>query len=58
MIQIPVVTTQNPDGTEIHSPESSIPSNATWVVCDGENYTVYQPGDELPSLGASEVAED
>jgi hypothetical protein len=30
-------------------PDESIPENAIAVVCDGENYVVYEPGDEVPT---------
>lgn len=30
------------------SPAEPIPDDAIKVVCDGETYTVYQPGDTLP----------
>lgn len=30
------------------APSEAIPNTAVRVVCDGENYTVYEDGDELP----------
>lgn len=45
MIQIKVI---NVDG--INKPSSPIPSDNIGVICDGETYTVYQPGDELPEI--------
>lgn len=30
------------------TPETPIPSDAICVTCDGTEYTVYQPGDDLP----------
>ncbi|TDY26316.1 hypothetical protein B0G81_6826 [Paraburkholderia sp. BL6665CI2N2] len=46
MIAIPVATDDN--GTLY--PSDPIPPDAIAVVCDGTNYTVYQPGDTLPSV--------
>lgn len=31
------------------TPESPLPSSAIKIVCDGQTYTVYEAGDELPS---------
>ena len=31
------------------TPETPIPSTAIQVVCDGQTYTVYEDGDELPA---------
>jgi hypothetical protein len=45
MILIPV--TENPDGSL--SPSQSFPTDAVAIFCDGTNYTVYEPGDALPS---------
>lgn len=51
MITIPASTQVTSDGSLI-APAQPIPENATAVVCDGQNYTIYQPGDELPDSGA------
>lgn len=48
MILIPVSQQQLADGTPILEPSTPIPADAVMVLCDGTNYTVYQPGDELP----------
>ena len=45
MITIPVATAD--DGTLY--PSTPIPENAIAVLCDGVNYTVYEPGDIVPS---------
>ena len=34
-------------------PETDIPTNAVMIFCDGTNYTVYMPGDELPEVGGN-----
>lgn len=53
MITIPVIRTATPEG-DVLSPAQPIPANAAAVVCDGDTYTVYQPGDELPPAPAGE----
>ncbi|PRZ51237.1 hypothetical protein BX589_12078 [Paraburkholderia fungorum] len=45
MINIPVL--EDLDGSLV--PSEPIPADALAVVCDGTNYTVYQPGDTLPA---------
>ncbi|MGB8422190.1 hypothetical protein [Paraburkholderia sp.] len=45
MITIPAVT----DGNGVQSPQTPIPADAIAVVCDGTNYTVYEPGDTVPA---------
>lgn len=32
------------------APSAPIPADAIAIVCDGANYTVYQPGDTVPAL--------
>lgn len=55
MITIPVEVVQMPDGLgdggtlPANTPTTPIPANAIAVVCDGTNYTVYEPGDAVPS---------
>lgn len=44
MITIPAVP--NADGV-LH-PATPIPADRLATVCDGANYTVYEPGDPLP----------
>ena len=46
MITIPVVVDPV---TGIITPASPIPEDAIAVLCDGVNYTVYEPGDIVPS---------
>lgn len=48
MITIPVVRTTTPDG-DLLSPAHAFPADAIAVICDGTNYTVYQPGDTVPA---------
>lgn len=43
MTTIPVTTVD-----DVLAPSAPIPRDALAVVCDGENYIVYQPGDTLP----------
>lgn len=45
MTTIPAVT----DANGIQSPQTPIPADAIAVVCDGTTYTVYEPGDALPT---------
>lgn len=45
MITIPAVT----DANGVQSPQTPIPADAVAVVCDGTNYTVYEPGDTVPA---------
>lgn len=33
---------------DVLCPETKIPDNNIAVICDGENYTVYFEGDEVP----------
>ena len=47
MITIPVLRTMASDG-EALSPSQPIPADAIAVICDGEHYNVYQPGDTVP----------
>lgn len=53
MITIPVKqvpsTDEQGNATTALTPSSPIPSNAIAVICDGTNYTVYEPADEVPS---------
>lgn len=51
MITIQVVRSETPDG-ELISPASAFPTNAIAIQCDGDTYTVYQPGDEVPAVDA------
>lgn len=44
MITISAVRTATPDG-DLISPAQPFPENAVAIECDGEIYTVYQPGD-------------
>lgn len=44
MISIPVI--RGLDG--VLAPSEPIPESAIAVVCNGETYTVYEDGDELP----------
>jgi hypothetical protein len=46
MITIPVAT--DPVSNDL-IPSSPIPANAIAIVCDGTNYTIYQPGDVVPT---------
>jgi len=48
MITIPAVRTTTPDG-DLLSPAQPFPANAIAIVCDGSRYTVYQPGDAVPT---------
>ncbi|MBN3738079.1 hypothetical protein [Burkholderia sp. Tr-20355] len=45
MITIPVAIVNG-----VLAPSTPIPSDALAVACDGEIYTVYQPGDTLPEV--------
>jgi len=47
MIAIPVARTEAPDG-EFLFPSQPIPEDAITIICDGEHYNVYQPGDTVP----------
>jgi len=47
MITIPVVTTETPTGLLL-TPSQPIPADAISIICDGEHYNVYQPGDTVP----------
>lgn len=47
MTTIPVVRTTTPDG-DLLSPAQPFPADRVAVVCDGQNYIVYEPGDEIP----------
>jgi hypothetical protein len=47
MIAIPVVRTET-SGGELLSPSQPIPADAITIICDGEHYNVYQPGDTVP----------
>lgn len=38
----------NQDGALI--PESPLPKVAKMIICDGDNYTVYEEGDEVPEI--------
>jgi hypothetical protein len=48
MITIPVVLTATLDG-ELLSPAQPIPADVIAIICDGENYNVYEVGDEVPA---------
>lgn len=49
MITIPATSIPDPaGGGNILAPASPLPADALAVVCDGTNYTVYQPGDTVP----------
>jgi hypothetical protein len=37
------------DGNGVQYPATPIPTDAIAVVCDGTNYTVYEPGDTVPA---------
>lgn len=54
MITIPVKQVPSTDdqgnATTMLVPSTPVPANAIAVMCDGVNYTIYQPGDEVPSL--------
>lgn len=45
MITIPAVT----DASGVQSPATPIPADAIAVVCNGSTYTVYEPGDTVPT---------
>ena len=47
MITIPAVRTTTPDG-DLLAPEHPFPGDAIAVICDGQNYTIYQTGDIMP----------
>ena len=47
MITIPAVNIGTSD-EPILSPASPLPADRIAVVCDGVNYIVYEPGDEIP----------
>ncbi|MFM0151460.1 hypothetical protein [Paraburkholderia sediminicola] len=45
----PVVTNIDSSTTPSIMPSEPPPADALLVTCDGTNYTVYEPGDELPA---------
>jgi hypothetical protein len=47
MKTIPVIITTDADGDHI-SPAEPFPENRIGVVCDGQNYVIYEPGDIFP----------
>lgn len=49
MITIAIILTTDADGEHI-APAQPFPVNRIAVVCDGETYTVYEPGDTVPGL--------
>lgn len=48
MKTISIFRGKNEDGEPTISPAEPIPDDAIKIVCDGEKYIVYQPGDTLP----------
>jgi hypothetical protein len=47
MLQIPIIP--GPGG--LNKPSQPLPEDALRIECDGEVYTIYQPGDDLPAEG-------
>lgn len=52
MIVIDAAVTQGDTG-DVYSPASPIPDDAVLTVFDGEKWTVYQRGDDIPVNAAS-----
>lgn len=50
MITIPCTNIGTAD-EPLLSAATPIPPDAIAVICDGTNYTVYEPGDTVPSVG-------
>lgn len=48
MITVPVVIVETDSGAVI-APASPLPDDRIYTVCDGVNYTVYEPGDTVPA---------
>jgi hypothetical protein len=48
MKTIATVTTTDAQGNELIAPAEAFPANAIAIVCDGKQYTVYEPGDTVP----------
>lgn len=50
MKTIAILKGRDAEGNETIAPAEPFPANAIAIICDGEKYTVYEPGDELPPV--------
>lgn len=48
MMTIPILKSKDAQGNESFSPAEPFPADGIAIVCDGQTYTVYQAGDDIP----------
>ena len=48
MRTIAIIKTVGEDGIERIAPAAPLPHDAAAIVCDGQQYTIYEHGDTLP----------